>query len=65
MKNEEMKVTMITVNELESVVGGAIHTTSSVGIPRGGKIIVRTISPNPFSEEDDPTKAGIRVKVRV
>ena len=56
MRNEAMKVTMITVDEMETVVGG--------GIPRGGRVSIRVKGFPPITEED-PTKAGIRVKVRV
>ena len=65
MKNEEMKVTMITASELETVVGGTANGSGIFGIPRGGRINIRVKGNNPFCEEDDPTKAGIRVKVRV
>lgn len=76
MKNEEMKVTMITLNELDAIAGGRAE---EVGIPRGGKITIRvkdypykTGSDYPYMVGTcDPIKScdqmsvGIRVRVRV
>ena len=70
MRNEAMKVTMITVDEMETVVGGGIPRGGKLcaegiyGIPRGGRVSIRVKGFPPMTEED-PTKAGIRVRVRV